>query len=823
MSYVLWSYILYIMCTFCACRCVETVISAPMQQMETFKDVKEEKPVKVPFSYVNEDIVNIINSLEGLLKKGVLLPQGANALNVKLTYTSTVEYTPEEAWDLLLSFLDMAGYSVIEKSCFYQIIKSNREIAREGLPVYISTGINDARDADQRIMYVHYFTNMKALGENAGEVQEILKTMLPDDAKYVMDQNKNALIIAARAHDIYNVIDIMNHLDQSDFKEKIDFIPLHHASARIVADLFNEHFLVQEDPATRYRLDTRKKAENSYFAPHTRIIAYEPNNSLIVIGSGQGIARVKEFIVHYIDTEPDSGQSILHVYRLQYLDAEEFAPVLQKIVEPGASSTGQSRGESKRPTGPERFFDEVIVAVDKPRNAQELKYYGGNNLVIACRNDDWKVIEDLIADLDTPQDQVFIEILIADLTLNDSRKLGSLMRNPNAFPLFNQIAFQSAQLAPGVIVQPLPVDTTSNVNGNLLPAIPDTCAGSAACSPTIAAMVPGSAAISFNDNNGNTWNITQLLKLFSHSKIISHPHVIATHNKETQFAIGEYRLVQGDVTGSIGSNTVVKQEPITADLKIFVTPRISGANTVNLDIKIDIENFIPGTSNAKMTRSVKTNANVLSESILALGGLIRTQSTQSKGDTPILGDIPILGYFFKSRSGDLRKNNLTAFICPTIVHSRLRKGMGTITRDYVYLAEQYSAESVLFDTIKDPITRMFFQTTEDAYAQELQSFVELDEFIEQETIAPPVSAQDVYGEEAADAQELVSSSPTVQDAAGRTTIARARRIRKRKKSTGAPPATSIATDSDKHLYAQLKKQLQHDDASPFDAKEVVQG
>ena len=800
-------------------------MSADIPAAENPSVLEQKQSETITFSYINEDIVNIINYLTGLLGKNVLLPQGANAINIKLTYSSDALLTYEQAWDLLISFLDVAGYSVIEKNSTYQIIKSNKEIAREGLPVYIGGMINQARDADQRIMYVHYFSNMRVLNEGSGEVQEILKAMLPEDAKYATDASKNALIIAARAHDIYNLLDIIAELDKSEYKEKISFIPLQYASARVVADLFNEHFLPQEDAMAKYRLDTRKKSETSFFAPHTRIIGYERTNSLIVIGSEQGTARIREFIKQHIDVSPDSGESMLHIYHLQYLDAEEFVPVLQKIVETSNSSTGQSRTEGKRPTGPERFFDEVIVTLDKPKNAQEIKYYGGNNLVIACRADDWGVIENLIEELDLPQDQVFIEILIADLTVDDSRALGSLMRNPNAFPLFNQIGVQSAQLPPGVIT-----DSTTNptsITGDLLGQT--MTVGSVTTtvipSPTLAQLPAGSTAISFNDNNGKTWNISQILKLFSHTKILSHPHVVATHNKETQFITGQYRLVKGDVTGSIGSNTVVKLEPITADLKIIITPRISGDSTVNLDVSIDIEEFLPGVANARVTRTVKTNANVGSESILTLGGLIRSQSVHSAGQIPVLGDIPIFGWLFKHRSADLINNNLTVFISPTIVHSRLRKGIGNYTQDYIALAEQYSAESVLFDTIKDPITRLFFRANSDTYKHELEYFVTQDEFIREEAIVPVpiIDSKPIEGvpDESSAEEPLDIDEPVTQEESEYVaqdvkkddpTVNKVRRIRK-KQPVPQSEAPLILTEDD-NIHTRLKH-LVIDDENPF--------
>jgi general secretion pathway protein D len=421
------------------------------------------------FSYNNEDLINILYTLAADTKTTLLLPQGANAINVKLTYDAGRPLSYDEAWDLAVSFLDVAGYATIKKDNSYQITKMNKEITREGLPVYIGTDILTAPDNDEQIVYVHYFNNMKTSQEGNSEVQEILRILFPEGAKFVIDTNKNAVIMAARARDIQIAVSILTELDKAGFKEKIDKLKLKHTSAQFVANLFNEHFLPKDDPMKTGRLDNRKRAENSYFAPQTRIVAYDRLNMLIMIGQEQAIERIKSFIQTQIDVEPESGKSILHTYRLQYLEAESFAPVLQKIVEAGpAQTTGQSKTEGKRPTGPDKFFDEVIITIDKPTKAEELHYYGGNNLIIACRNDDWQVIHDLIESLDTPQPQVFIEVLIADLSIEDQRILGSIMRNPASIPLPKGVDFQAAMLSPGVMVEQNAAGVNTTLDADLL-------------------------------------------------------------------------------------------------------------------------------------------------------------------------------------------------------------------------------------------------------------------------------------------------------------------------------------------------------------------
>lgn len=695
------------------------------------EEVKAPQEQTINFSYTNEDLVNILYNLASLHKTTILLPQGANALNIKVTYDAGRPLNYEEAWNLAVSFLDIAGYATVKKDDSYQITKMNKEIAREGLPVYIGTDILAAPTNDEQLVYVHYFHNMKASQDGNSEVQEILKLLFPEGAKFVIDSNKNAVVMAARARDIQIAVSILTELDKAGFKEKIDKLKLKHTSARFVADLFNENLLQKEDKSGR--LDTRKRNENSYFSPQARIVAYDRLNMLIMIGQEQALERIKSFIQTQIDVEPESGKSILHTYRLKYLVAEDFAPVLQKIVDSGpAQTTGQSKVEGKRPAGPEKFFDEVIIAIDKPTKAEELHYYGNNNLIIACRNDDWNIIRDLIESLDQDQPQVFLEVLIADLSVDDSRILGSILRNPNSIPLpIGGMNFQDAMIQPGIIVQQSATGVNETIKSDLLQL-------NNATTPTsgvISNMDPASTAIAISDNDGKVWTALQVLKLFTSSKIISHPHFIATHNKPAEAKIGQYRLVPGDITGSIGSNTVRKQEPITADLTVKITPRISGDNTVNLDIEVDIEEFIPNGQNAKTTRKLKTNSNVESETILTLGGLIRTFTAQGYSKTPGLGDIPGLGWLFKTRTGERREDNLTVFICPTIIRQQARANMGAYTQDYIDIVHKYAEQSILFDSIRDPITRMYFGVTDD-FQSVVDDFIVEDNFIKQQAIMP---------------------------------------------------------------------------------------
>lgn len=228
-----------------------------------------------------------------------------------------------------------------------------------------------------------------------------------------------------------------------------------------------------------------------------------------------------------------------------------------------------------------------------------------------------------------------------------------------------------------------------------------------------------------------------MLKVFSYTKILSHPHLIALDNQEAVFELGEYRRVPGEISQSDNNSNYRKQPPLTANTTIKITPRIgramiNSAETsitpmVNLTVEINIDEFkssIPG-QNDRITRKVKTVCNVPDNAILALGGLAKSNSDQGSSKTPILGDIPIIGWFFKKQSSSGRQTCLTVFIRPTIIDPRRRERMNEATQDYLSAARHHIEAGGLFDNLRDPITKWFFSKGE--AAKQLDTFVAKDQ------------------------------------------------------------------------------------------------
>lgn len=726
------------------------IISFSVLATCTLAEIEQSRPTAstsskqhIIFQYDNEDLVNIINFIASKKEVNLLLPAKADEkITSKLTWHLDKKITIDEAWQLLQTILRIAGYALIPRPTYYEVVKVSPTITREAVPLYVGVPFEQLPTGTEQIRYIYYLANIKE-GETEGEMSTVLKAILPAEAVFKIDTATNALIIMASANDIRSAMTIISQLDRPGFQERMEVIKLHYTNARMVADLFNNKILQATD-AQRYRLDTKKPSDLTYFSKYVKIIPNDKTNSLIVLGRSQALERIREFINHYIDVEPDSGKSILHVYQLQYLDATSFAKVLNDIVQSKQiGGVEQSTGERKPAIGPQRYFDEVVIAVDTPPDTPtdtfavattpttgdtgglQLKYYGGNKLIIAARNDDWKKIRELIERLDQPSPQVLIEVLIADLTLGDSRALGTMFRNPAKIPMPGQVNFQSAQLTPGVMTDSFATPQTigaiaGGAASDLLRQFnnsnprTDTPPNTNVAILNSQGVEAGSTIISFSDNDGKTWGITQILKLLDHTKILSHPHVISTNNQEATIKTSEIRLLPDQASGSQGGTIVQTNKDIPAELQVHIVPRISISetreSTVSLNVTIDINEYRSAslTDNTRITRKVKTNAIVNSGDILALGGLLRTNDADSLGETPVLAKIPVIGWLFKKRTRTNTRTNLTVFISPTIILPRSREGLSDYTKDYINITQNYAGQDGLFGSLKDPITRWFF-------------------------------------------------------------------------------------------------------------------
>jgi type IV pilus assembly protein PilQ len=160
-------------------------------------------------------------------------------------------------------------------------------------------------------------------------------------------------------------------------------------------------------------------------------------------------------------------------------------------------------------------------------------------------------------------------------------------------------------------------------------------------------------------------------------KIRSTPKLATINGHEAKLTIGETRYyleTQNNIIGTQNPQTQITQnyKPINADLSVTVNPMVSGDEQITLDIKVKQSSFGERISNnapfGTINRDFESLIRVKNEEMVLLGGLDENTINDSGSGVPFLSRIPVIKWFFSSRSKTNAKNKLTIFIKPTVLY-----------------------------------------------------------------------------------------------------------------------------------------------------------
>ena len=153
-------------------------------------------------------------------------------------------------------------------------------------------------------------------------------------------------------------------------------------------------------------------------------------------------------------------------------------------------------------------------------------------------------------------------------------------------------------------------------------------------------------------------------------EIVSTPRVITANQKEARIEQGVEIPYQQ--SASSGASTIQFKKAV---LSLTVTPQITPDNKIIMDLKVHKDNVgdiistggLGGTVPSIDTRSIETQVLVADGQTVVLGGIYETERRETINKVPFLGDIPILGNLFKSRSRIDNKAELLIFVTPRIL------------------------------------------------------------------------------------------------------------------------------------------------------------
>ncbi|HCE09458.1 MAG TPA: type IV pilus secretin PilQ [Oxalobacteraceae bacterium] len=181
---------------------------------------------------------------------------------------------------------------------------------------------------------------------------------------------------------------------------------------------------------------------------------------------------------------------------------------------------------------------------------------------------------------------------------------------------------------------------------------------------------PGSLAVSLFSAAANRFLNLELtaLEADGKGKIVSSPRVVTADQMKAVIEQGT-ELPYQQATSS-GATSVMFRK---ATLKLEVTPQITPDGNIILDVDVNKDSVgqVTTAGFAIDTKHVKTQVLVENGGTVVLGGIFQQTERDSVAKVPLFGDIPVLGYLFKTNSRTNDKTELLIFITPKVVTDRL--------------------------------------------------------------------------------------------------------------------------------------------------------
>ncbi len=703
----------------------------------------------VEFQFENTDLKNIILQMGTLFNVTFLtddmidpLPQIPNAKSTKgfkVSFRTNKPMTKKAAWALFQTILDVSGFSLVPDAQpgRYRVVASGERTTKSALPIFVGTDPAQLPNDDRMIRYI-YFVENGNIDVIAGIVDKLRSLGTSD---LLILGGAKAFILTEKAYNVRMLMEIVKEFDRVSIPQAMSVLKLRRADAADVKDLFDKLMGTAEDKSMPYMfMPPRQQPTALYFPQNTRIIAEPRTNSLIILGSPDSIERIENVIRRDIDKDPETPHSPLFHYDLKYADAA----TVKNILDQTAGAFGQDTQAGK--VGGVRGVDKYLRPMSFIANPTS------NSIIIRGDYQDYLMVKKLLDEIDEPQPQVSLEVLVIALNLSKNRGLGTQLRSSagvckgtNSL-LGNRVEFQTSGLGgQGIVERQSGTNTNNNgpvlgdrLMGNLLDLI------STAYGPGLPA---GSTVLTLGADVFGVWGILQMLEAFTSVEIVANPFLLASNKQEATVVIAETRRVVTSLVITSNTNQQAGFDNYTAGLTVKITPQINSDGMIGLTVKVQLSQFSPGSSSlnvAKIVREVDTNAILSDREVLAIGGLIQNRTQDSVSMNPILGKIPLLGWLFRNRNKTDERDNLLILISAQIINPETESAAARMTEKHVN--DYYGSLETMrqADNHRDPIFRSFFEESPKSVDRRVENYIfekprkRARKMAEREALAPEV-------------------------------------------------------------------------------------
>jgi len=613
----------------------------------------------------------------------------------KITLLSKTPVSADEAYAAFLAALTANNIAVYPSGKYYKLVRI-ADVKKTPIPTYLEDG-TPAPAIEQpitKLFRLHY--------ADPDQLRGIMGNFTSPQGADIQSIPPDVLIVTDLGLNVRRIERMLEALDRPGSGELIHFIQVRYASARDLADKVNQVF--QAGPAAGAKPGRRPiiggvapgtpgapapapgAAEEGGALSISKVMADERTNKLVVIADDKSFQRIKD-LVEQLDL-PTAGEGQIHVIFMRNAAAEDLAQTLSALAQglattrrqgtPGApAGVTPAIQPAQGPAGPggtpgvttaALFAGEVKITADKVSNA----------LIVLASGSDFATIQRLVDKLDRPRRQVFVEAVILEVNLSDETDFGISAHTAIPYKTSDGTGYIPLASETGRINTFNPASVVG-LGGFLTGLV-------GPASAELSAVLPGVPSLSI---------LVQALQTNSDVNVISTPHILASDNEDAEITVGQnvpfqagYNAGVANLAATTGGattaagvtgastallSTIAPIQRQNVELRLRIKPQITEGDNVRLQIDEQTEEIaskdpILGPTTAK--RTVKTNISVKDQGTIVIGGLIQDRTIQSVHKTPLLGDIPVLGWLFRDTVTTKQKTNLLLFLTPYIIRDQ---------------------------------------------------------------------------------------------------------------------------------------------------------
>lgn len=179
----------------------------------------------------------------------------------------------------------------------------------------------------------------------------------------------------------------------------------------------------------------------------------------------------------------------------------------------------------------------------------------------------------------------------------------------------------------------------------------------------------GSFALSIFNSAANRFLTLELSAMEADGKgrVVSSPRLITAD--QTKALIEQGTEYPYSITAPNGATTLAFKKAV---LKLEVTPQITPEGNIILDLDVNKDSRGETTTQgvAIDTKHIKTQVLVENGGTVVIGGIFEMEETNQENKIPFLGDVPVMGNLFKSRTRESSKREMLVFITPKVISER---------------------------------------------------------------------------------------------------------------------------------------------------------